>query len=462
MTNPRTPLASLSDDDLAGFLAEQQAAYTDLQARGLGLDLTRGKPSAAQLDLSNDLLHLPTTTKDRAGVDVRNYGGLEGLAELREMFAELLWVEPAQVVAGGNSSLTMMYSTIVDFLLFGGVDSPRPWSREEKIRFICPVPGYDRHFSMLASFGIEMVTVEMHEDGPDIAAVEALVKDDPSVKGIWIVPTYANPTGAVVSQEIAARLAAMPTAAPDFTIFWDNAYAFHHLTEDEAKSADILSLAAASGHPNRPIMFASTSKITFAGAGVAVLAASEANVKWYLGHLAMGSIGPDKVNHLRHVEFFRDADGVRAHMRKHREIIAPKFAAVDEALTSGLAGLEVAEWSHPTGGYFVNLDVLDGTASRVVALAKQAGIALTPAGASFPLGNDPRDRNIRLAPTFPVLEEVRTAMAGVATCVALAAAEKLTADRASGVGAEGGATAPAPGAATGADDSNATTEGASR
>ncbi len=465
MTNSRTALASLSDDDLAGFLAEQREAYAALKDRGLALDLTRGKPSAAQLDLSNDLLHLPTTTRDRAGVDVRNYGGLEGLAELRELFAELLSVEPAQVVAGGNSSLTMMYGTIVDFLLFGGVDSPRPWTQEEKVRFICPVPGYDRHFSMLAAFGIEMVTVEMHADGPDVAAVEALVKDDPSIKGIWIVPTYANPTGAVVSQEVAARLAAMPAAAADFTIFWDNAYAFHHLTEDEAKSADILSLAAASGHPNRPIMYASTSKITFAGAGVAVLAASEANVRWYLGHLAMSSIGPDKVNHLRHVEFFRDADGVRAHMRKHREIIAPKFAAVDEALTNGLAGLGVAEWSHPTGGYFVNLDVLDGTASRVVGLAKEAGIALTPAGASFPLGHDPRDRNIRLAPTFPALDEVRTAMAGVATCVALAAAEKLTQDRAAGVGAEqDGTTPPAPNAPNNATNAatNTATEGASR
>ncbi|WP_404388561.1 aminotransferase class I/II-fold pyridoxal phosphate-dependent enzyme [Humibacillus xanthopallidus] len=434
MTNPRTPLASLSDDDLAAFLTQQQQAYAALQGRGLKLDLTRGKPSAAQLDLSDELLRLPSSTTDRAGVDVRNYGGLEGLAELRELFAELLWVEPSQVVVGGNSSLTMMHTTIVDFLLFGGVDSPRPWSKEEKVTFICPVPGYDRHFSMLEEFGIEMVTVEMHDDGPDMAAVEALVKDDPSVKGIWIVPTYANPSGAIVSQEKAARLAAMPTAAPDFTIFWDNAYAFHHLTEVEAKSADILSLAAASGHPHRPIMFASTSKITFAGAGVAVLAASQATVKWWLGHLAMGSIGPDKVNHLRHVEFFKDADGVRAHMRRHREIIAPKFAAVDAALTEGLDGLEVAEWTHPTGGYFVNLDVLDGTASRVVALAKGAGIALTPAGASFPRGEDPRDRNIRLAPTFPGLDEVRTAMAGVATCVALAAAEKLTQDRVSGVG----------------------------
>jgi DNA-binding transcriptional MocR family regulator len=442
VTNPRTPLASLSADDLAAFLTQQQEAYAALRARGLTLDLTRGKPSAQQLDLSDALLHLPTSTKDRAGVDVRNYGGLEGLAELREIFAELLWVEPSQVVAGGNSSLAMMHAVIVDLLLFGGVDSPRPWSQEEKLRFVCPVPGYDRHFSMLAAFGIEMVTVDMLADGPDMDAVEALVRDDPSVKGIWIVPTYANPSGAVVSQEVAARLVAMPTAAPDFTIFWDNAYAFHHLTEDEAKSADILSLAAASGHPNRPIMFASTSKITFAGAGVAVLAGSEATVRWYLRHLAMGSIGPDKVNHLRHVEFFGDADGVRAHMRRHREIIAPKFEAVDAALTEGLEGLEVAEWTRPTGGYFVNLDVLDGTATRVVELAKAAGIALTPAGASFPHGKDPRDRNIRLAPTFPVLDEVRTAMAGVATCVALAAAEHLS----TRVGTSTDATDPSEGA----------------
>ena len=430
MTPSRTPLASLPTDELAHFLAEQQSAYTDLQARGLKLDLTRGKPSSAQLDLSDALLRLPTTTKNRAGADVRNYGGLEGLAELRELFAELLSVEKEQVIVGGNSSLSMMHATIVDFLLHGGVDSPRPWSQEETVRFVCPVPGYDRHFSMLASFGIEMVTVPMRADGPDIDAVEALVRDDAAIKGIWIVPTYANPTGSVVSHEIAARLAAMPTAAPDFTIFWDNAYAFHHLTDEEAKSADILSLAAASGHPNRAIMFASTSKITYAGAGVAVLAAGVETIAWYLRHLAMGSIGPDKVNHLRHVEFFGSADGVRDHMRKHRTIIAPKFAAVDEALTAGLDGLEVAEWSHPTGGYFVNLDVVDGTASRVVALAKAAGISLTPAGASFPLGDDPRDRNIRLAPTFPALDEVRTAMAGVATCVALAAAEKAVSDRA--------------------------------
>jgi len=426
VTSTRTPLTSLAPDELAGFLADQQAAYADLQARGLKLDLTRGKPSSAQLDLSEELLGLPTTTKDRAGVDVRNYGGLEGLIELREIFAELLRVDVDQLICQGNSSLTLMHQTLTYLLLWGGPDSERPWKDEPVVKFVCPVPGYDRHFSMLADFGIEMVTVPMHDDGPDAAAVAELVRDDPSVKGMWIVPTYANPTGAVCSEQVAAALMAMPTAAPDFRILWDNAYAVHHLTGDEAKSADALSLAEASGHPNRPIMYASTSKITFAGAGVSVLAASTANKSWFLKHLAMASIGPDKVNHLRHVEFFGSPDGVRAHMRRHREIIAPKFAAVDAALTAELEGLGIAEWTRPTGGYFVNLDVLDGTATRVVELAKAAGIALTPAGASYPLGHDPRDRNIRLAPTFPELEEVETAMAGVATCVALAAAEHLS------------------------------------
>ncbi len=425
---PRTPLADRSPEELRRFLDDQRAAYTALTARGLSLDLTRGKPSAEQLDLSERLLDLPDGHRDRSGVDVRNYGGLEGLAELREMFAELLGVDVDQIVAGGNASLTMMHEVLVYHLLHGGVDSPRPWREEERVTFICPVPGYDRHYTMLESYGIEMVTVPMLEDGPDVDAVEALVRDDPSIKGMWIVPTYANPAGSVVTQEVAARLAAMPAAAPDFRLFWDNAYALHHLTSEEAKSADILSLASAAGHPHRPIVFASTSKITFAGAGVAFLAGSRETVAWYLGHLKYASIGPDKVNHLRHVQFFGSAQGVRDHMDRHREVLAPKFAAVDAALTAALDGLGIAEWTRPRGGYFVSLDVPDGCASRVVQLAKEAGIALTPAGASFPRGTDPRDRNIRLAPSFPVLEEVETAMAGVATCVALAAAEQLVGD----------------------------------
>lgn len=424
-----TPLADRSPAELDAFLATQQAAYEDFKARGLTLDVTRGKPSAAQLALADGLLTLPTRVKDADGVDVRNYGGLAGLREIREMFAELLGVDAAQLIAGGNSSLTLMHDCLVHLLLHGAPESPRPWGKEEKVTFVCPVPGYDRHFTMLASHGIEMVTVPMADDGPDVEAIAALVRDDPSVKGMWIVPTYANPAGSIITQEKAAVLASMPTAAPDFRIFWDNAYALHHLTADEAKSADILSLCAAAGHPDRPLMFASTSKISYAGSGVAFLAASERNIAWYLGHQQFASIGPDKVNHLRHVEFFGSPQGVRDHMDKHRAILAPKFAAVAAALSATLDGLGVARWTAPTGGYFVSLDVLDGTASRVVALAKEAGIALTPAGASFPHGNDPHDRNIRLAPSFPELAEVETAMAGVATCVALAAAEKLVADR---------------------------------
>jgi DNA-binding transcriptional MocR family regulator len=421
----RTPLVDYSPDALATFLQTQRDAYDELRRAGLRLDLTRGKPSTEQLDLAADLLRLPSRATSPSGVDTRNYGGLEGLAELRAIFAELLGVDLEQIVAGGNSSLTMMHDVLVGLRLHGGVTSGRPWAREDTVTFICPVPGYDRHYTMLAHHGIQMVTVPMHRDGPDVAACRELAAD-PSVKGMWVVPTYANPAGSVVTQEVAAELASMPTGAPDFTIFWDNAYALHHLTEDGTKSADILSLCAAAGNPHRAFVFASTSKITFAGSGVAFLASSVANVQWYLSHLQFASIGPDKVNHLRHLEFFQDAAGVRAHMDRHREILAPKFAAVQDALAA-LDGLGIATWTRPTGGYFVSLDVLPGTAGRVVQLAKEAGIALTPAGASFPHGHDPDDTNIRLAPSFPPLEEVRTAMAGVATCVALAAAERLTA-----------------------------------
>jgi DNA-binding transcriptional MocR family regulator len=419
------PLAERSPAEIADFHRAQQAAYDALRARGLKLDLTRGKPSADQLDLSDELLSLPRGTTDSTGVDTRNYGGLEGIGELRAMFAELLGIDTEQLVAGGNSSLVMMREVLADLWLKGGVDSACPWGAEEKVTFICPVPGYDRHFTLLEWFGIDTVTVPMHDDGPDAEAVAELAAKDPSIKGMWLVPTYANPTGAVTSQAVAARLATMTTAAPDFKIFWDNAYALHHLTDDEAKSADILSLAAAAGNPHRPILFASTSKITYAGAGVGFLGGSVETVRWYVNHLGKGAIGPDKVNQLRHAQFFGSAQGVRDHMVRHRAIIAPKFAAVEEVLSTRLGGLDVAAWTRPTGGYFVSLDVPDGTASRVVALAKDAGIALTPAGASFPGGNDPRDRNIRLAPTFPGLDEVTEAMEAVATCVLLAAAEKL-------------------------------------
>ena len=309
------------------------------------------------------------------------------------------------------------------------MDSERPWGQEEKVTFICPVPGYDRHFTLLDWFGIDTVTVPMNEDGPDPDAVAALVANDPSIKGMWIVPTYANPSGAICSLEVAERLASMPTAAPDFKIFWDNAYAFHHLTEDEPKSADIISLASAAGHPHRPILFASTSKITYAGAGVAFLAGSVETVRWYINHLGKGAIGPDKVNQLRHAQFFGSAQGVRDHMVRHRDLIAPKFAEVHRILEERLGGLEVATWTKPKGGYFVSLDVLDGCAKRAVQLAKEAGIAVTPAGATFPYGDDPRDANLRIAPTFPPLDELRAALDGLCTAVLLAEAEAMLAER---------------------------------
>ncbi|GGI05692.1 aminotransferase [Isoptericola cucumis] len=417
--------AQVPAQGLASRLDELRGEYAALQARGLRLDLTRGKPSAEQLDLSEALLALPGegVHTSENGTDTRNYGGLAGLPELRGIFAELLGVPTEQLLAQGNASLTLMYDTVVQALLFGVPGSERPWSREEQITFVCPVPGYDRHFAVCEELGIRMVTVPMTSDGPDAEAVAELVATDPSIKGMWVVPTYGNPDGSVVSEAVARRLVSMPTAAPDFRIFWDNAYAVHHLTAHEAKSADAIALAEEAGHPDRVLMYASTSKITFAGSGVAFFASSPANVAWFTKHLGIRSIGPDKINHLRHAMFFGDAEGVRAHMRRHREILAPKFAAVTGILADRLGDLGVATWTEPAGGYFVSVDVTAGTASRVVQLAKEAGIALTPAGATFPYGRDPQDRNIRLAPTMPPLDEVRVAMDGVATCILLAAAE---------------------------------------
>ena len=419
-------LSELSRDELVALHAEQTAAYDALVARGLSLDLTRGKPSAEQLDLSNALLGLPGEADfhDAAGVDVRNYGGLQGLLELREIFAPLLNVPVGQLVAGDNASLAVMHDSIVFSLLKGTVGSPRPWAQEETVKFLCPVPGYDRHFALCEQFGIEMVPVPLGEHGPDLDAVRALVADDPSVKGLWVVPTYANPTGAVYSEDVTRALLSMPAAAPDFRIFWDNAYAVHHLTDVETPALDVLGMAAEAGHPDRVFLFASTSKITLAGAGVSFFASSAANVAWYLQHLGKRTIGPDKVNHLRHVRHLRSPDGVRDLMRAHRAIIAPKFALVDQILTERLAAHAVATWTDPDGGYFISLDVADGTATRVVTLAKQAGIAMTGAGAAFPYGKDPRDRNIRIAPTMPSPESVTAAIEGLATCVLLAAVEQ--------------------------------------
>jgi DNA-binding transcriptional MocR family regulator len=417
-------LADLSHEELLALHAEQTSAYEALVAKGLKLDLTRGKPSAAQLDLSNELLTLPGDGRyvDASGVDCRNYGGTQGLLELREIFAPLLGIPVAQLVAGDNASLSIMHDTLVFSLLLGTTDGPR-WV-DGPVKFLTPVPGYDRHFALCETYGIEMVPVELGPDGPDLDEVRRLAGADPSIKGMWVVPTYANPDGAVYSEAVTKALVEMPTAAPDFRIFWDNAYAVHHLTDDERPPVDVLGLAAAAGHPDRVVVFASSSKITFAGAGVSFFGSSPANVAWYLDHLGKRTIGPDKLNHLRHALFLRDADGVRELMRAHRAILRPKFDQVEEILAKRLGELDLATWTDPEGGYFISLDVPDGTASRVVALAKGAGISMTGAGAAFPYGRDPRDRNIRIAPTKPTPADVAAAIDGLATCVLLAAAEQ--------------------------------------
>lgn len=413
--------------DTAGSSVESaRAEYDALVAQGMKLDLTRGKPSAAQLDLASPMLGLPGGTYRAAdGTDTRNYQGLQGLPELRAIFADALQVPVDQLVAFGNSSLELMHDTLVHALLSPLPGAERRWIAEERVAFLAPVPGYDRHFALCERLGIELVPVPMTPDGPDMDVVEQLVASDHSVKGIWCVPKYSNPDGTVYSDETVRRLASMPTAAGDFRIMWDNAYAVHHLTDTPAEIADVLALAAAAGHADRPFVFGSTSKITLAGAGVAFLGASPANIAWWLALTAKRTIGPDKINHLRHAMFLRDAAGVSEHLRRHREVIAPKFAALERILVENFVDTPGVSWSSPAGGYFVTLTVPPGCASEIVRLAKEAGIALTPAGATHPYGKDPHDAIIRLAPTFPVLDEVQRAMAGVAVCVRLALARRV-------------------------------------
>jgi aspartate/methionine/tyrosine aminotransferase len=423
----RTSLSTLNAGELAAERDRLAARYEELVGAGLSLNLTRGKPSNAQLDLSEELLELPGKGGGIGpdGTDYRNYGGLQGLPALREIFSPVLHVPVPQLIAEGSSSLALMYQCVVDALLHGVPGGSGPWREVPNIAFIAAVPGYDRHFAVCQDLGIELITVPMTADGPDVDAVREAVAD-PRVRGMWCVPTYSNPTGATYSAEVVDALVSMPTGAPDFRLWWDNAYGVHHLTEFETPSADVLARAEAAGNPDRPFVFGSTSKITYAGAGVAFFGSSKPNVDWYLQHMQFRTIGPDKINQSRHVRLLRDTDGLRAHMVRHRELIAPKFELVDRVLREELSGVAVAEWLTPKGGYFVSLDVLDGCASRVVELAGKAGIALTPAGATFPYGHDPADRNIRIAPTFPPLSELDTALHGLTLCVRLAEAEKRT------------------------------------
>lgn len=413
-------------DQLAAFKDDISKKYEELKNRNLKLDLTRGKPSAEQLDFSNEVLHLPGDNfKAADGTDCRNYGGLNGIQEIREIWSEATGIPLDNLICADASSLNIEFDVISWSYALGNNDSPRPWCQEEKIKWLCPVPGYDRHFTITEHFGFEMIPVPINPDGPDMELVRELVQD-PQVKGIWTVPIYSNPTGVTFSEPVCRQLAEMETAAPDFRVMWDNAYAVHTLTEEFPVVHDVIAFAAEAGNPNRFWCFSSTSKITHAGSGVSFFSSSKENLDWYNSIANVRGIGPNKINQLAHAEFFKDAEGVRILMRKHAGSLAPKFARVLEILDNRLSNYDVATWTEPEGGYFISLDVVDGTAARVVELAKEAGIALTAAGSSFPLKNDPNDRNIRLAPSLPPVEELEVAMDGVATCVLLAVAEKLS------------------------------------
>jgi len=400
--------------------ADYQAQYQAFKQLGLKLDMSRGKPAPEQLDLSNALLDALDTYKAADGTDTRNYGGTVGLPEARELFGKLLDVPAAQVVVDSSASLSLMHDVIVYHLL-NGAPGELPWARQE-ISFLCPVPGYDRHFSICEARGIKMINIPMNEDGPDMDLVEKLVAEDASIKGMWIVPKYSNPGGAVCSDQVVARLAAMKTAAPDFRLMWDDAYRFHHLGEQKLAVANILDACAKAGNPDRAFVFASSSKVTWAGSGIAALAASPANIAWWTKHAGIRSIGPDKVNQLRHVKLLKDLPTVEALMEKHRQLLKPKFDAVLEQFQALLGDVPGVSWTRPEGGYFIDLVTPEGAAKRTVALAKDAGITLTPAGAAFPYGRDPKDRHIRIAPSFPSLDEITKAAQGIALSLRVALA----------------------------------------
>lgn len=419
-------LSRSSAEELRSFHSSVRQRYDAFAQRGLKLDLTRGKPSARQLDLCNELLALPGPGDFLSGgIDCRNYGELQGLPELRALLAPVFGVTADRVIIGDNASLSLMHDAVAFSMLRGTLDSERPWCKEQRVAFLCPVPGYDRHFSICLELGVEMIPVPLTASGPDMAVVEKLVAADAGIKGIWCVPKYSNPTGSVYSDETVERLAGMQTAARDFRVYWDNAYAVHHLTAERVELASIDAACVRHGNPNRAFIFGSTSKITFAGAGVGLFASSKENVAWYLKRMEKRTIGGDKVNQLRHIRLLRSTAGIDRLMDQHRQIMAPKFDKVLEIFEQHLGGTGAAIWTKPRGGYFITLEVPDGCARQVVKLAKEAGVELTPAGATYPQGNDPRDCTLRIAPSFPEPAEVAQAAEGVAVCVLLAATEKL-------------------------------------
>ncbi len=418
----------MSKEELLALKGDLEKQYEDAKALNLALEMSRGKPAAAQLDLSMPMMSLlneDSVLKAENGTDCRNYGVLDGIPEAKKLMADMVGAKPENVIVYGNSSLNIMYDTIVRSMLHGVLGST-PWCKLDKVKFLCPVPGYDRHFAITESFGIEMISIPMTENGPDMDMVEKYVQEDKAVKGIWCVPKYSNPQGISYSDETVRRFAALKPAAKDFRIFWDNAYCVHHIYEEKQDEIlNILEECEKAGNPDMVYQFASTSKVTFPGSGVAAISTSTANIADIKKYMTLQTIGHDKINQLRHVKFLKDADGIKAHMKKQADIIRPKFEAVLEVLDKELGGLGIATWTKPNGGYFISFETLDGCAKAVVGKCKEAGVVMTGAGATFPYGKDPKDSNIRIAPTLPTPEELSKAADLFVLCVKLVSVEKL-------------------------------------
>ena len=423
---PMTAYAKMTPQERREEYAALAKKFEDLKALGLKLNMARGKPGKAQLDMVSDIFTLMQKPEDYVsdGIDVRNYGETAGLPAAKRLFAEILDCKPEQVFAGGNSSLQLMYDTISKAYTHGLLHSQRPWCREEKVKWLCPAPGYDRHFKVTESFGFELITIPMTEEGPDMDAVEEAVKDS-AVKGIWCVPKYSNPEGVIYSEKTIRRMAALKPAAPDFTIMWDNAYCIHELEGDYVPFPDIISLCAEAGNPDMVFEFASTSKVTLPGSGISCFATSEANLAYMTKLLSIQVISFDKVNQQRHVLYLKDKAHTLELMKCHAAVLAPKFRAVLDTLDREVAPTETASWRHPKGGYFISLNAMPGTAKRTLALCKEAGVTMTGAGATFPYGKDPQDSNIRIAPSLPPVEELQQAAEVFCTCLKMAALEKL-------------------------------------
>lgn len=423
----------MSKEELLSLKDQLALQFEDVKGKGLKLDMSRGKPSAAQLDMGMDIFDILNSESDMKtgdGTDTRNYGTLDGIPEAKKMMADIMGVPAENVIVCGNASLSIMYDTVSRSMTHG-VAGSTPWCKLEKVKFLCPAPGYDRHFAITQHFGIEMVTVPMTPAGPDMDMVESLVAKDPTVKGIWCVPKYSNPQGYTYSAQTVKRFANLKPAAEDFRIFWDNAYAIHDLYEDRSDAlAEILSECEKAGNPDMVYEFCSTSKISFAGSGIAAIASSKANLDAMRKSMTVQTIGYDKINQLRHVRYFKDSDGIKEHMKRHAALLRPKFEAVLAVLERELAGLGIGTWTKPNGGYFISFDAMEGCAKQIVAKCKEAGMVLTGAGATYPYGKDPKDSNIRIAPSFPSAEEMAAAADLFVLCVKLVSVEKLLAEAA--------------------------------